>query len=132
VRPSKKLLAEKIREALSGYIGTVKDSTALQSVRDQVLSALPTNFSGSVDVSQDPLDPTKINVVAHVPLTHVQGTYIVEPSGDYRHVRAGDFRTSRTSLLSPVYDLELDNPSRRTNAMGFRTHLPGRQPRWSG
>ena len=56
-------------------------------------------------------------------------TVKVSVTNEYRHVRAGDFRSNSLRLLSSVYDLELDSPSRRTNAMGFRTHLPGRQPR---
>jgi len=127
VRPSKKLLAEKIREALSGYLGTVKDSTTIQSVRDQVLSALPTNFSGSLDVSQDPLDPTKINVVAHVPLTYVQVTYIAEPSGDHHYV-GGCWLSDDPSRVRPCAGSRV-GPTNHTVSVGFRVCLRGRMLR---
>jgi hypothetical protein len=118
---------EKIREALSGYLGTVKYSTTIQSVRDQVLSALPMNFSGSVDVSQDAHDPTKVNVMMSVPLTYVQVTYIAEPSGDHRYV-GGCWLSDDPSRVRSCAGSRV-GPTNHTVSVGFRACLRGRMLR---
>lgn len=43
-------------------------------------------------------------------------------------IRGSGWRSGHLHLLSSVYNLEINIPRQRTNAMSFRTHLRGRQP----
>lgn len=121
--------AENLREALSGYVGKMPDTATVVSIRDRVPATLPNGFTGPVDVKQDPVDPTKVNVTLTAPLTYIAGTYAVTPSpSDVRYARGGSSDENYWRLLRSVARTP-EVPSKGWGFAGFRAYLPGRQSR---
>ena len=120
-----------LAQALSRRLGDALGTASMAAIRADLETLIPDLTDQNVEVTQDPNDPTRINVRVDLPVApYISGTYVVG-----RNAGVGEHRVSGGSWKSP--DVRHIEPSFRnrltaetaSSSMGFRTHLTGRTRR---